>query len=135
MNECIFCKIIAREMEAKILFENEHTIAFLDLYPNSDGHSLVIPKKHFENFQETDDFYLSEVVKTKRIVTDLLNEKLNPVGFNFVSNQGVEAFQTVFHYHEHIIPKYHREKGLTFKVNKEVDDLDDLHNIHKKLKN
>ncbi|AUB31909.1 HIT family protein [Spiroplasma floricola] len=132
--DCIFCKIIDKEMNAKIIYENDYTLAFLDIFPNSNGHSLVIPKKHFEDYEQTDDFYLQEVAKTKKIVAKILKEKLNAKGINYVSNQGSEAFQVVFHYHEHIVPKYIKEKGYTFKINTEPGDLLDLDIIYKKLK-
>ncbi|QHX36890.1 HIT family protein [Spiroplasma sp. BIUS-1] len=132
--ECIFCKIINREMDSKIIFENEHTLAFLDIFPNSNGHSLVIPKKHFEDYEQTDDFYLQEVAKTKKIVSKILKEKLNAKGMNYISNQGSEAFQMVFHYHEHIVPKYEKEKGYTFKINNQPGDLLDVDEVFEKLK-
>ncbi|ALD66711.1 HIT family protein [Spiroplasma cantharicola] len=132
--DCIFCKIINKEMESKVFYENEHTLAFLDIFPNSDGHSLVIPKKHFENYEQTDDFYLQEVAKTKKIVAKMLREKLNAKGMNYVSNQGSEAFQMVFHYHEHIIPKFVKEQGYGFKINNKPEYLSDIDKIYKKLK-
>ncbi|WP_339020533.1 HIT family protein [Spiroplasma endosymbiont of Atherix ibis] len=131
--DCIFCKIINKEMDAKIIYENEYTLAFLDIFPNSNGHSLVIPKKHFEDYEQTDDFYLQEVAKTKKVVAKVLKEKLKPKGINYISNQGSESFQVVFHYHEHIIPKYIKEKGYTFKINNEPSDLLDLDIIYKKI--
>ncbi|AUM62878.1 HIT family protein [Spiroplasma monobiae] len=130
--DCIFCKIINKEMDAKVIYENEYTLAFLDIFPNSNGHSLVIPKKHFENFEETDDFYLQEVVKTKKIVSKILKDKLNPKGMNYVSNQGSEAFQMVFHYHEHIIPKYIKDEGYAFKIN--AQNLSSIDEVFEKLK-
>ncbi|WP_338984686.1 HIT family protein [Spiroplasma endosymbiont of Diplazon laetatorius] len=132
--DCIFCKMVNKEMDAKVIYENEYTMAFLDIFPNSDGHSLVIPKKHFENYEQTDDFYLQEVAKTKKIVAKMLREKLDAKGINYVSNQGSEAFQMVFHYHEHIVPKYIKEKGYTFKINVEPGELSDINDIYNKLK-
>ncbi|WP_339030343.1 HIT family protein [Spiroplasma endosymbiont of Cantharis nigra] len=131
--DCIFCKIINKEMASKVFYENEYTLAFLDIFPNSDGHSLVIPKKHFENYEETDDFYLQEVAKTKKIVAKMLREKLNSKGINYVSNQGSEAFQMVFHYHEHIIPKYVKEQGYGFKINNKPEDLTNIDEIFNKI--
>ncbi|AGR42363.1 HIT family protein [Spiroplasma diminutum] len=131
--ECIFCKIINKEMEAKVIYENDHTLAFLDIFPNSNGHSLVIPKKHFLDYENTDDFYLQEVAKTKKIVAKMLREKLDAKGMNYVSNQGSEAFQMVFHYHEHIVPKFIKEKGYGFKINNEPGDLTDINEIYEKL--
>jgi histidine triad (HIT) family protein len=111
--DCLFCKIIQGEIPAKIIYEDEFTIAFLDLYPNSEGHTLVIPKKHCVDFTDSDLTTAQQVVAAKKAVVEILRQKLNPVGFNFVSNQGSEAHQVIFHYHEHIIPKYVKELGYS----------------------
>ncbi|AKU79457.1 HIT family protein [Spiroplasma turonicum] len=131
-SNCIFCKISNKEIQSNVIYENDHTISFLDLSPNSNGHCLVIPKKHYENFEQTDIKDVIEVMKAKKEVIKILKKTFNPNGFNFVSNQGAEAFQTVFHYHEHIIPKYIKENGYTFKINKHKDDLDVLE-VYKKI--
>ncbi|ASP27981.1 histidine triad protein [Spiroplasma corruscae] len=123
-NNCIFCKIGSKEIKSNVIYENESTIAFLDLSPNSNGHCLVIPKSHYDNFEEVDLNDAIEVLKTKKHVIKILNKVFNPLGYNYISNQGSEAFQTVFHYHEHIIPKYKKEHGYTFKINKQIDDLE-----------
>ncbi|AHI53153.1 HIT family protein [Spiroplasma culicicola] len=136
MENCIFCKIINKEIPSKVIYENEFTIAFLDVFPNSDGHCLVIPKKHFENFELTDDQYAFEVLKTKKEVIKILRNKLpvEPTGFNYISNQGEQAFQTVFHYHEHIIPKYVKEEGYTFVIKKDEAKMTDLEKLHQLFK-
>jgi histidine triad (HIT) family protein len=111
--DCLFCKIVNKEIPAMIVYENETTLSFMDINPNSEGHVLVIPKNHCVDFDDASNEDAIEVVKTKKIVTKLLKEKLKPVGFNFVSNMGVEARQVVFHYHEHIIPKYEKDLGYS----------------------
>ncbi|KAJ3632122.1 hypothetical protein Zmor_022077 [Zophobas morio] len=102
-----------------IVYENETTLSFMDINPNSEGHVLVIPKNHCVDFDDASNEDALEVVKTKKIVTAMLKEKLKPVGFNFVSNMGSEARQVVFHYHEHIIPKYVKELGYAPEVNRD----------------
>ncbi|ATZ18634.1 histidine triad protein [Williamsoniiplasma somnilux] len=129
--ECLFCKIINNEIPCYKIYENETTLAFLDIFPNANGHCLVIPKKHVESFSKADSQIVCDVAKAKLAVIGKLT-KLNPKGFNFVSNDGNEAFQEVLHYHEHIIPKYKKEEGFTFKINKV--NLDDVNNIYNKLK-
>ncbi|ATG97517.1 HIT family protein [Mesoplasma lactucae] len=116
--DCIFCKIVNKEISAPIVYENEYVLAFLDLQPNSNGHTLVIPKKHFKDLSDTDDKYLEEVAKAKKIVANhILESDLKPKGINYVSNQGEEAYQAVFHYHEHIIPKYKKSEGYVLSKN------------------
>ncbi|WP_338984037.1 HIT family protein [Spiroplasma endosymbiont of Othius punctulatus] len=115
---CLFCKIIDGSINSKKVYENEFVFAFLDVSPVSYGHTLVIPKKHFENFSECDDHYLSEVSKASKHVSNLLSNSIDNIqGFNFVSNQGSEAFQMVFHFHQHVIPKYKKTEGFVTKNN------------------
>ncbi len=108
---CLFCEIVKGTKECYKIYEDDYTIAFLDIFPNSKGHTLVIPKKHFKNILDCDDLYLNKVAIATKKVAKLLDKKLNPTGFNYVSNQGTDAFQMIFHYHIHIIPKYEREQG------------------------
>lgn len=125
-NECIFCNIIARKLPAKILYENEYVLAFLDIFPASNGHSLVIPKQHCKDLSLCDDIYLQEVaIATKKVALAIEKSELNPWGFNYLSNQGKIAQQQVWHYHMHIIPKYSLNEGFEFSApNKNLDDLE-----------
>ncbi|PPE05437.1 HIT family protein [Williamsoniiplasma lucivorax] len=118
MKDCLFCQIIARDIPAHVIYEDEHAIAFLDIFPNSEGHTLVIPKEHSEDFSSTTLENIAYVNVAKKAVIKLLSDKLQPKGFNFISNNGAEAFQVVFHYHEHIIPKYVKSEGYIPSKNK-----------------
>lgn len=116
MTECIFCKIIKKEINANIIAENEFAIAFLDLYPLSKGHTLVIPKKHFDNFSQCDSNYLSHVMRLSQDVVNILMQKYPEIkGFNYLSNQNAIAGQVINHFHFHIIPKYSENDGLILK--------------------
>ena len=121
MKDCIFCKIINKEIPAKIIAENECAIAFLDAFPVTDGHVLVIPKKHFIDLAMCEEKYLIDVIKlVKQVANDIeLSKKLDPWGFNYLSNQGKIAGQEILHFHMHIIPKYTKDKGFVFKNEKE----------------
>ncbi|WP_425378423.1 HIT family protein [Spiroplasma endosymbiont of Polydrusus pterygomalis] len=128
MNEsnCLFCDIIAQKKPSKKIYENDLVYAFLDASPNSDGHTLVIPKKHFEYYSVTDDEYLAEVAKVGKLIAQKMYQALKPAGINYVSNEKNEAFQKVFHYHLHIIPKYQKDEGYSFKLNVDQGKLIDL---------
>ncbi|WP_338955528.1 HIT family protein [Spiroplasma endosymbiont of Polydrusus cervinus] len=128
MNEsnCLFCDIIAQKTPSKQIYENDLVYAFLDAFPNSDGHTLVIPKKHFEYYSVTDDEYLAEVAKVGKLITQKMYQALKPAGINYLSNEKSEAFQKVFHYHLHIIPKYQKDEGYSFKLNVDQGKLRDL---------
>jgi histidine triad (HIT) family protein len=73
-NNCIFCKISRKEISARIIKENEHAIAFLDVNPISDGHTIVIPKEHYKNLSETPKEVLSDVVGLVKDVANIINE-------------------------------------------------------------
>ena len=113
---CIFCDIVNHKANAEILFENEKIISFLDINPMNYGHALVIPKQHFENFLQVPDEYLQEMVNGARIISNALTKSLKPDGFNIVANNGKAAGQSVFHFHFHIIPRFH-DDGFKIKLN------------------
>lgn len=102
---CIFCDIVNGKEKSYKIYENNKTLAFLDIFPISKGHILVIPKKHFENIYDIDEETLIEVFKTAKKITDILKEKMGINGVNLINSNTKIANQTVFHYHVHIIPR------------------------------
>ncbi len=132
VKDCIFCKIIKKEIPAKIILENEGAISFLDINPIADGHTIVIPKKHSIDLSTTDSESLKYVIQLVHDVAQLYDgSKLKPWGFNYLSNQGSIAGQEVNHFHMHVIPKY--AKGEGFKFGKEdriyIEDVDKVYEI------
>ncbi|WP_342263142.1 MULTISPECIES: HIT family protein [unclassified Spiroplasma] len=136
MNEqsCLFCKIILHEIPSHIIYEDEHTIAFLDIMPLDKGHTLVIPKIHSTNFINTNDDIISFVNITAKKVAQQIEVQLNTSAFNFISNNGILAGQTIEHYHLHIIPKYSSHSGLQLPKSQIVVDSKKLIALQKKLK-
>jgi len=104
-DDCIFCKIIAKEIPSKILYENEDTIAFLDIFPISQGHTIVIPKKHYATLKTIPIKILYEVMGAVKIVSNLIYKNLNIDGYNILQNNYKAAGQMVNHFHIHIIPR------------------------------
>jgi Diadenosine tetraphosphate (Ap4A) hydrolase and other HIT family hydrolases len=102
---CIFCDIVNNKAKSYKVYENDETLAFLDINPISYGHILVIPKKHFENIYEMDKNILIEIIKTVKTVTAILKDKLNINAVNLMNSNGKIGNQTVFHYHVHVIPR------------------------------
>ena len=102
MDNCIFCKIIKKEIPAKIIYENDYVMAYLDINPISTGHTLVIPKKHFQDLDDIDLDTLSHIFEVAKKIKKLLEERLNAKGIKLVQNNG--TLQDVKHYHLHIIP-------------------------------
>lgn len=104
-NDCIFCKIIKGECPSYKIYENEFVYAFLDISKDCYGHTLVIPKEHFENTLDCNNKYLCEVIKAVRHIS---NHYVNNCGFkgvNIINASGKEAQQSVFHLHYHILPR------------------------------
>ena len=111
MKDCIFCKIINKEIESKTIYEDNDLIVILDVNPDSNGHMLVIPKKHYVDFTEIDEAILIKINKVANNMKDLIYKKLNAQGIKLVNNYGIE--QVVKHYHLHIIPIYKKTEILT----------------------
>jgi len=102
---CIFCHIVAGRAPAARIVETEHALAFLDLFPSTEGHTLVIPKRHYENLFEADEETLPEVHLLARRVARAMRQALAPDGMMALQLNGAAAGQTVFHYHTHLIPR------------------------------
>lgn len=123
-NDCIFCKIVNGDCPSYKIFENEYAYAFLDISKDVYGHTLVIPKKHFENIFDCDEKYLSEVIKAVKTVAN----HYKSLGFdavNIINASGKEAEQCVFHLHFHIIPRKSNDGLKVFPdLPGEIEDLD-----------
>ena len=119
MENCIFCKIIKGDIPAAKVYEDDHSFAFLDIKPVNPGHTLVIPKKHFENVHVMPDDLVGNVsIAAKKVADALL--KVGAKGVNIKMNNGVAAGQDVFHAHVHVMPRYGND-SFTHWVGKEYD--------------
>lgn len=106
MANCIFCNIAQGKAEAAIVYENDSTIAFFDINPANEYHTLVIPKEHFTNLFDIPESELVEITKTIKHITNLYQEKLGMENVQVVNSSGAEAQQEVMHLHFHIVPRY-----------------------------
>jgi histidine triad (HIT) family protein len=106
INECIFCRIIRREIPAEVLYEDDHVLAFLDINPIHFGHALVVPKSHCADFLSLPAGCYSSVLTAAHRVTQALVSALHLEGYNLFSNNGRVAGQSVFHFHLHVTPRY-----------------------------
>ena len=113
MSECIFCKIVAGEIPAGVIRVSDRFIAFKDVKPVAEGHTLIIPKQHFGTLLDIPDTWGSELLQfTKAVASSLLDKKLGD-GFNVVMNNLEPAGQVVPHAHLHLIPRKEGD-GLRF---------------------
>jgi histidine triad (HIT) family protein len=105
-DDCIFCAIVAGEAPAQIVDSDEHTVSFMDINPATPGHALVIPRTHSADLIEISDEDLERTMVAARRLTERMREALEPAGFNVLNACGAAAWQTVFHFHLHVIPRY-----------------------------
>lgn len=106
MTDCIFCKIVADEIPALKVFEDEHYMAFLDIHPSVKGHTLVIPKAHYDNWLDTPEKVLAEIARVSKIVAKAAIQGLGADGFNIGVNTKKAAGQIIMHTHLHVLPRY-----------------------------
>ena len=106
MKDCIFCKIIKKELPCYKIYEDDKFLAFLDIQPISKGHTLIIPKEHYNTFEETPVELLSEMIKVVNKVGIAIKKATKSDGFNIGLNNGEAAGQIIFHTHFHIIPRF-----------------------------
>ena len=116
-NDCIFCAIAAGEIPCFKIYEDDETLAYLDINPFSEGHALVIPKRHAADISEIGEDALAALMLRVKKVAMHLKEALPCDGFNILQNNGAAAGQTVRHIHFHIVPR-HNGDALEFKSGK-----------------
>ncbi|HEY1508873.1 MAG TPA: HIT family protein [Solirubrobacteraceae bacterium] len=104
--DCIFCKIIAGELPGQIVDSDDDTIAFMDINPATRGHALVIPRRHATDLLEIDERDLQATIVAAQRLARRVKERLGAEGVNLLNSCGAVAWQTVFHFHIHVIPRY-----------------------------
>jgi histidine triad (HIT) family protein len=105
-DECLFCGIVAGDVPAQIVDSDEHTVAFMDINPATPGHALVVPRKHSTDLMDVPDQDLERTMVAARRLARRMEETLEPAGYNILNACRPAAWQTVFHYHLHVIPRY-----------------------------
>ena len=104
--DCLFCKIVAGDIPATKVHEDDRTIAFMDINPATRGHLLCIPKEHAANIHAISEEDLYAVARTAKAMAGRVTDRLGADGVNVLQSTGAAAWQTVFHYHVHVIPRY-----------------------------
>jgi histidine triad (HIT) family protein len=106
MNDCVFCRIVAGQIPSTRVYEDEHTLAFMDIGQVNPGHVLVAVKSHAENLYMLDDAQAAAVQRTAARVARAIRDAFAPQGLSVYQANGKAAGQTVFHYHVHLVPRY-----------------------------
>lgn len=106
VKDCLFCGIVAGDVPGQVVDSDEHTVAFMDINPATRGHALVVPRRHSADLMEVSDEDLTYTMLAARRLARRIRETLEPDGFNILNSCGAAAWQTVFHFHVHVIPRY-----------------------------
>lgn len=129
--DCVFCKVVKGELPAYKVYEDDLTLAFLDIYPVYKGHTLVVPKVHAENISDISESDLAAVAAASKKVAKLLKGKLNCEGVNLVQSNGKAASQVIMHFHMHVVPRFIND-GLNLWAHGEKPSFD-LKKIHAEI--
>ncbi len=105
-SDCVFCMILAGELPGEVVDEDEHTVAFMDINPWTRGHAVVVPRRHSRNLYEIDEDDLSRTVVAAKRLALKMRDRLGCDGVNLLNSTNSAAWQTVFHLHVHVIPRY-----------------------------
>ncbi len=106
LSDCLFCRIAAGEVPAIVVHEDERTLAFMDIAPANRGHVVVIPRSHATNVLDIEPEDLAACARVGQQVARRVTERLGASGVNLLNSSGQAAWQTVMHFHLHVIPRY-----------------------------
>ncbi len=112
-DNCIFCKIIAGEIPSAVIYEDEYFKAIMDISPAAKGHTVILSKRHAVNLFELDEDTAVKALPVARKIAKAIQAELHCDGMNLLQNNGEAAGQTIFHFHMHLIPRYHGDQVKT----------------------
>ena len=126
MENCLFCKIVARQIPAEIVYENEEVLAFLDINPVSKGHTLIIPKRHAQDLSAGSVEDAEAIMRAAHLLGGTLMKTLNATGYNLGMNHGEDAGQEVMHTHLHVMPRYAGDARAFIKMHPSKEELREI---------
>ena len=131
--DCIFCKIIRGEIPSFKVFEDDKTLAFMDINPGNPGHCLAIPKFHAENIFATPDEWVAATMATTRRIARAVQIALGPYGMNIVQANGPGAKQSVMHFHVHALPRG-KDDGLLLNWGLKPGDMNEIKALAERIR-
>jgi histidine triad (HIT) family protein len=131
--DCLFCKIVAGEIPATVIASDDRTVTFMDINPATRGHALVIPRVHARDVLEVDAEDLAAVARAAQLQAQKAKERLEADGVNLINSCGAAAWQTVFHFHIHVIPRY-ADDPLRLPWVPAPGDADEIREVAQRLK-
>ena len=130
---CIVCDLVCGEAPARIVHDDDRTLAFLDIFPITRGHTLVVPKAHSRDLFDADPEDVAAVARTAQLVAAGLRDAVSPDGLNLLQTNGAAAMQTVFHLHVHVLPRWEGD-SLRVSVDRKPGEPDDLDEVAEELR-
>ncbi len=134
MRECVFCKIVAGKQDAQIIYQDESVMAFLDIHPIRIGHTLIIPKAHYETILDISDEELAHLIKITKKIAKQVKTAMNAVGLRIGNNNYAAAGQIIPHLHFHVIPVT-EEFPINLKFDRWKLSTEELEQIAEKIRN
>ena len=126
--DCIFCSIISGDVPATKVYEDDETFAFMDINPGNIGHLLVIPKEHYRNIFDIHPATAGKIMEVGTKLASAIKSALNPDGLNLFQSNEAAAFQSIFHFHLHLIPRW-EDDSLVLPWKPKPGDMDQIRNV------
>ena len=130
--ECIFCAIVEGKIPSAKVYENDHVFAFMDISPANPGHLLIIPKQHYRNIFDMPADVGSKIMEAAVLLANAIQDALKPDGLNLFQSNEPAAFQTVFHFHLHLIPRW-EDDPLRLPWKPSEGDIEEINNVAVKI--
>ena len=130
---CIFCEIVAGRIPSATVYEDEHVFAFMDIAPATPGHLLIIPKQHYRNIFDMPAEVGSKIMEAAVPLAEAIRKALDPDGLNLFQSNEAAAFQTVFHFHLHLIPRW-KTDPLRLPWQPSEGDIEEIGEIASKIR-
>ena len=134
MDECVFCKIVAGTQDAQIIYQDDLVMGFLDIHPIRIGHTLIIPKAHYETILDIDDDTLAHLIKVTKKIAMQVKTAMNAIGLRIGNNNYAAAGQIIPHLHFHVIPVT-KEFPINIKFDRFNLSTEELEQIAEKIRN
>lgn len=132
--ECIFCAIADGQIPSAKIYEDEHVFAFMDIAPATPGHLVIIPKQHYRNIFDIPTEVGSKIMEAAVPLATAIREALNPDGLNLIQNNEPAGFQTVFHFHLHLIPRWKADSLQPLWQPRGEGNIEEINNIADKIR-
>ena len=130
---CIFCAIVDGVIPAAKVYEDDQILAFMDINPANPGHLLVIPKRHYRNIFDIDVEMAGKIMRVGTRLARVVKTALNPDGLNLLQSSESAAFQTVFHFHLHLIPRW-EDDSLVLPWQPQQGDINQIAEVADKIR-